>query len=265
MSGVGTGFDLSVTVYSPDGRLYQIEYANKAVESSGTVLGICCKDGVVLAVEKLIDSKLQEESTNTRIFNVDRHAGMCIAGWKPDSRPIVHKARNEAKEYIQQYGHRIPGKILNERLSSYVHFFTMYMDSRPLGITSLLATYDHIDNYQLFQIEPSGESWGYRACAVGKGRQAAKTELEKLNIDQLSVKDALKEAARIIYHVHDNTKDRPLELELSWISKDSNFEHRRVPKDLFDEAENYAKESTKKSTTTGGTTQRDEDEELTDV
>jgi len=263
---MGTGFDLSVTTYSTDGRLYQIEYANKAVESSGTSIGICCKDGVVLAVEKLIDSKLQEENTNTRIFNVDRHAGLSITGWKPDARPVVNKARSEARGYLDQFGHRIPGRVLSERLSASVHFQTLYMSNRPYGITTLLAAHDHIEGPQLYQIEPSGESWGYKACATGKGRQAAKSELEKLNFETLTVKEALKEAARIIYLVHDDTKDRPMELELSWISADTQFEHRKVAKDLYEEATQFAKDQTKK--TGGGSATASEamqdDEDLTE-
>lgn len=264
---MGTGYDLAVTIYSPDGRLYQIEYANKAVESSGTAVGICCKDGVVLAVEKLVDSKLQEEQSNTRIFNVDRNAGLSITGWKPDGRPIVNKARSEARGYLDQFGHRIPGRVLSERLSASVHFHTLYMSSRPLGITTLLAAYDFIDGPQLYQIDPSGESWGYKACATGKGRQGAKSELEKLNLDTLTVQEALKEAARIIYHVHDDSKDRQMELELSWICADTKFEHRKVTGELYDQVVQYAKDQTKKTGTpsaTGGAadSMNDDDEDL---
>lgn len=266
MSGMGTGYDLGVTTYSPDGRLYQIEYANKAVEASGTAIGICCKDGVVLAVEKLVDSKLQEEHTNTRIFNVDRNAGLSITGWKPDGRPIVNKARSEARGYIDQFGHRIPGRVLSERLSASVHFQTLYMSSRPYGITTLLAAHDHIDGPQLYQIDPSGESWGYKACATGKGRQAAKAELEKLNIDTLTVAEALKEASRIIYQVHDDTKDRQMELELSWISAETNFEHRKVTGDLYEQMVLNAKEQTKKTgnAPTGTSDMQDDDEDLSE-
>jgi 20S proteasome subunit alpha 7 len=76
MSSIGTGYDLSVTTYSPDGRLYQVEYAYKAVDLSGTCIGIQCKDGVVLGVENLIENKMTEEGTNRRIYTVDKHSGM---------------------------------------------------------------------------------------------------------------------------------------------------------------------------------------------
>jgi hypothetical protein len=76
MSSIGTGYDLSVTTFSPDGRVFQIEYATKAVDNSGTVVGIKCKDGVVLGVEKLIPSKMLLEGSNRRIHAVHKHAGM---------------------------------------------------------------------------------------------------------------------------------------------------------------------------------------------
>uniref|UniRef100_M1AAS8 Proteasome subunit alpha type n=1 Tax=Solanum tuberosum TaxID=4113 RepID=M1AAS8_SOLTU len=76
MSSIGTGYDLSVTTFSPDGRVFQIEYAGKAVDNSGTVVGIKCKDGIVLGVEKLIASKMMLPGSNRRIHSVHRHSGM---------------------------------------------------------------------------------------------------------------------------------------------------------------------------------------------
>jgi 20S proteasome subunit alpha 7 len=159
MSSIGTGYDLSVTTYSPDGRLFQIEYAGKAVENSGTAIGICCKDGVVLGVEKLVEMKMMEEGTNQRIYNVDRHVGVAIAGWKPDSRQIVNLARKECKEYQDFYGSKIPGHVLCERLSAHMHYFTMYWHLRPLGCSVLLGVYDEKGKPSLWMIEPSGKSW----------------------------------------------------------------------------------------------------------
>lgn len=247
MSSIGTGYDLSVTTYSPDGRLFQIEYAAKAVENSGTSIGICCQDGVVLGVEKLIESKMMEPGSNERIFNVARHAGMAVTGWKPDTRQIVNKGRSEAREYSNFYGSPIPGHLLCERLSSHVHTYTMYGYLRPFGATTLLATYDEMKGYNLWMIEPSGTSWGYHAAVVGKARQAAKTEIEKLDFTKITCREAVKEIARVIYSTHDNVKDKPFELELSWICEESKRQHQRVPRDVQEEAEQLAKSANKPS------------------
>ena len=122
-----TQYDLSASQFSPDGRVFQVEYAQKAVENSGyvdrdlsptactdcyysnsTVVALKGKDGVVLAVEKIVTSKLYEPGTNKRIFPIDRHISAAVAGLLADSRTIVERAREEASEYRVQYGMPIP-------------------------------------------------------------------------------------------------------------------------------------------------------------
>jgi len=90
-------------------------------------------------------------------------------------------------------------------------------------------------------IEPSGVSYGYFACAIGKGRQAARTELEKLKLHEITCREAVNEIARVIHSVHDEVKDKQFELELSWICDESKQVYQLVPKDIRDEAERLAK------------------------
>merc|ERR1712137_420783 len=112
MSSIGTGYDLSASQFSPDGRVFQVEYAQKAVENSGTSIALKGKDGVVFAVEKLVTSKLYENGANRRIFSVDTHIGMAVAGLLADSRQIFETARKEASNYRSEYGSNIPVKYL---------------------------------------------------------------------------------------------------------------------------------------------------------
>jgi len=111
MSSIGTGYDLSASQFSPDGRVFQVEYAQKAVENSGTAVALKGKDGVVFAVEKLVTSKLYETGANRRIFGVDTHIGMAVAGLLADSRQIFETARKEASDYRGEYGSNIPVKV----------------------------------------------------------------------------------------------------------------------------------------------------------
>ncbi|KAJ3327750.1 hypothetical protein HDU76_011191 [Blyttiomyces sp. JEL0837] len=242
MSSIGTGYDLSASTYSPDGRIFQVEYALKAVDNGGTAIGIRAKDGVVLAVEKLIQSKLLVPGSNRRIATADRHIGIATAGLLADSRQLVNHARDEARQYRDMHKTAIPGKIIAERVAQYVQAYTLYSSVRPFGVSTILATNDKTGP-GLYVIEPSGVYYGYFGCAVGKGRQVAKTEIEKLKLTQLSAREAIKEAARIIYTVHDDVKDKDFELELSWISDETGGRHEFVPKDLFDEAEAAARAS----------------------
>ncbi|KAJ2962339.1 hypothetical protein NQZ79_g2467 [Umbelopsis isabellina] len=244
MSGIGTGYDIYSSTYSPDGRIFQIEYANKAVENSGTAIGIRVKDGVVLAVEKLVQSKLIVAGSNRRIQSADLHIGIVSAGLQADGRYLVQSARDEASSWRDNYRQPISGKSIADRLGLFVQAHTLYSSVRPLGSGTIIATY--LDGEPtLHMIEPSGVYWGYRACAVGKGKSVAKTELEKLKLGELSVRDAVREAARIIHTAHDEAKDKEFELEMTWICEESKGKHVLVPKEITEEAERLAKESIK--------------------
>lgn len=240
MSTIGAGYDLSASQFSPDGRVFQVEYAQKAVENSGTVIGLRGKDCVVLAVEKLVTSKLYEPGSNRRIFNVDRHIGMAVSGLISDARQIVETARAECANYRSQYGTNIPLKYLNDRVSMFMHAYTLYSAVRPFGCSVILASYE-ADGPQMYMIDPSGVSYGYYGCAIGKAKQAAKTEIEKLTLKDKSSDELVKEAAKIIYQVHDELKDKDFELELSWVGINTKGLHERVSDAVFQEAEKSAK------------------------
>ncbi|EEF29537.1 proteasome subunit alpha type, putative [Ricinus communis] len=220
MSSIGTGYDLSVTTFSPDGRVFQIEYAAKAVDNSGTVIGIKCKDGIVMGVEKLIASKMMLPGSNRRIHAVHRHSGMV-------ERNCV-------------YGEPIPVKELADRVASYVHLCTLYWWLRPFGCGVILGGYDR-DGPQLYMVEPSGISYRYFGAAIGKGKQAAKTEIEKLKLSEMTCREGVIEVAKIIYKVHDEAKDKAFELEMSWICDESKRLHQKIPDDLLEEAKAAAR------------------------
>uniref|UniRef100_A0A0D9WI04 Proteasome subunit alpha type n=1 Tax=Leersia perrieri TaxID=77586 RepID=A0A0D9WI04_9ORYZ len=235
MSSIGTGYDLSVTTFSPDGRVFQVEYAGKAVDNSGTVVGIKCKDGIVLGVEKLVTSKMILKGSNRRLHSVHRHSGLAVAGLAADGRQIVSRAKSEAANYEKVYGEPMPVKELADRVASYVHLCTLYWWLRPFGCGVILGGYDR-DGPQLYMIEPSGLSYKYFGAALGKGRQAAKTEIEKLKLSELTCREGIVEVAKIIYGVHDEAKDKDFELELSWVCDESNRQHEKVPDDLVEQA-----------------------------
>ncbi|XP_032804288.1 proteasome subunit alpha type-3 [Petromyzon marinus] len=242
MSSIGTGYDLSASQFSPDGRVFQVEYAMKAVENSSTAVAVRCKDGVVFGVEKLVLSKLYEEGSNKRIFTVDKHVGMAVAGLLADARQLASTARDEAASFRANYGAKIPVKHLADRIAMYAHAYTLYSSVRPFGCSVVLAAYE-VDGPQMYMIDPSGVSYGYWGCAIGKAKQAAKTEIEKLQMKEMTCKELVKEVAKIIYIVHDEVKDKAFELELSWVGEVTNGKHELVPKDIKEEAEKYAKES----------------------
>ena len=141
MSSTGAGYDLSATTYSPDGRLFQVEYANKAVENSGTVIGLKCADGALLCVENIILSRMMLPTSNRFIYNVDKHLGLAIAGNTADGRQLANRAREEADNYRNQYGSDMPPYILADRISQFMHFYTLHGAVRPFGSSAVIIGY----------------------------------------------------------------------------------------------------------------------------
>ena len=247
MTSIGTGYDLSNSVFSPDGRNFQVEYAVKAVENGATSIGIKCKDGIVLAVEKLISSKLLVPKKNVKIQTIDRHIGCVYSGIIPDGRHLVNRGREEASSFKQLYGKSIPLPAFAERIGQYVAAHTLYNSVRPFGVTSIFGGVDE-DGPHLYMLEPSGTFWGYKGAATGKGRQAAKAELEKLLDkfpDGMSVREGIKQAAKVIYMAHEDNKETDFELEISWCSlEETSGLHKMVPAGLLEEAIEFAKQET---------------------
>ena len=232
MSGIGSGHDQSCDTFSPAGRVIQVEYAGKAVDNSSTALGICCKDGVVVAVEKILSSKMLEAGSNSRCHAVDLQAGVCIAGVLGDGKNIVDRAKSEAEFSRSLWKEPMTGSNMAERVAEYMHAHTSHWAYRPFGCSILLASYAD-DGPQLFLSDPSGTVAGYHGCAVGKAKTVAKTELEKLNFQELTCREAVKKAAEILYQVHDSVKDKLYEIEIAWVCDESKRRFKHVPAELI--------------------------------
>jgi 20S proteasome subunit alpha 7 len=242
MSSTGAGYDYSCGTFSPDGRIFQVEYAQKAVETSGTAIGIRCTDGIVMAVEKPMLSKMLVTGSNRRAFGIDIHAGIVLTGFPADGRQIVNRAREEASSFQSTFGHKIVPSVLANRIALFVHYYTTHGSLRPFGSTALLAAYDEdMQNHELYMIEPSGSCFRYFGCAAGKGANGAKTELEKLfsraGEQGISCEQAVRELAKIFYIIRDPTKDKPFELEMSWLCASTNWQYVAVPASLVAEAD----------------------------
>ncbi|EJW80318.1 hypothetical protein WUBG_08774 [Wuchereria bancrofti] len=141
MSSIGTGYDLAAATFSPDGRIFQVEYAQKAVDNGGTMIAIRGKDGVVTAADKLITSKLYVENANPRMANAGEYIGCAMAGIYPDCRALLDYAVSEALNYLKEYRAPIPIKKLANQLAEYVHVYTLGI-SRPFGASIFLTAWD---------------------------------------------------------------------------------------------------------------------------
>ncbi|CAH0477841.1 unnamed protein product [Peronospora belbahrii] len=245
IGNTGAGYDYSAGTFSPEGRIFQVEYAKKAVENSGTTIGIKCTDGIIMGVEKTLLSKMLVPGTHRRVYAIDRHVGLSMAGLVADGRQLVNRAREEALNYKKNYGCSIPPHLLAERMGQFVHYYTLYGSIRPFGTAIMLAGYDQDTNKSsLYIVEPSGVTYSYRGCALGKGQQSAKTEIEKHKLFDMTCREAMKYVAKILNTLHDEVR-HPFELELSWICEETKWQHHLVPDNLRDEVNEWAVQSIK--------------------
>jgi proteasome alpha subunit len=204
----GLGYDRAITIFSPDGRLFQVEYAIEAVRRGTTAIGVNCSDGVVLAVEKRV-LNLQDPTSVEKIFVIDEHVGAAIAGLTADARILVNQARIEAQVNRLTYDEIISIETLTKKICDLKQLYTQHAGVRPFGVSLLIAGSDD-DGSKLFMTDPSGAYWGFKAQAIGSGAQNVKELLEKeykddINLDQ-AVKLSLKALKQVIESDFDSNK-----------------------------------------------------------
>ena len=206
---MSSGYDTSCTTLSQEGRIYQLEYATKAIDNASTVLGIIFKDGVVLISEKIKQSRAIVSGSNHTVYSVAPHIGMAICGLLPDGRNIVARAKLEASDYLKNYGIPISGKILAERLAIYVHQFTCHWGARPFGCCVFISSYDTDKKYHLYMIENSGNFFEYYCTATGKGKQIVKATVEKdkFALREKTVNEGINEALKIVIKSYEGEKE----------------------------------------------------------
>ncbi|KAA8498323.1 Proteasome subunit alpha type-2-A [Porphyridium purpureum] len=183
-------YSFSLTTFSPSGKLVQIEYALNAVSAGATSLGIKAKNGVVVATEKRMPSSLMDDSTLQKISLITDNIGMVYSGMGPDSRVLVRKARKQAQAYFRVYHEQIPVSQLVREIASVMQEFTQSGGVRPFGVSLLVAGLDE-DGSHLYQVDPSGSYFAWKASAIGKNMVNAKTFLEKRYTDDMELEDAI--------------------------------------------------------------------------
>jgi proteasome alpha subunit len=184
------GYDRAITVFSPDGRLYQVEYAREAVKRGTTAVGIKAKDGVVLIVDKRVNSKLLEASSIEKIFKIDEHIGVASSGLVGDARALVDRARVECQINRVSYDEPIEVEALSKKLCDHMQSLTQYGGIRPYGTALLIAGVSD-GEVRLFETDPSGTLLEYKATGIGIGRPAAMKVFEEEYNPETEIKDAI--------------------------------------------------------------------------
>ncbi|MFX1368503.1 MAG: archaeal proteasome endopeptidase complex subunit alpha [Promethearchaeota archaeon] len=174
----GAGYDMSTSIFSPEGRIFAAEYAKKAVEQGATSIGILVEEGVVLLAEKKV-MPLQEPDSVEKVSKIDEHAGVATSGFMADARKLIQEARIKAQSYWLTYEEPVPAEALAEHICDLKAQYTQGGGIRPYGVAMIIGSVDHDSSPRLFVTDPVGTYWGFLAAVIGRGSAAAGQFLEK--------------------------------------------------------------------------------------
>ena len=183
------GYDMTPTMYSPDGRIYQVEYAIETVKRGAIAIGLQSKDGVIIAVEEK-SRDLQVEDITQKIFQVDDHIGIAAAGYIPDARILVDSARFFSQSNKLTYDESVEVEAVAKHLADQSHQFTQYSGVRPFGVALIIAGVDR-KGTRIFVTDPSGTYVPYAAVAIGGNSDEVTDYLEKNYKGEMSMDDAI--------------------------------------------------------------------------
>lgn len=232
-------YDRAITVFSPDGRLFQVEYAREAVKRGTTALGIVYNDGVLLAIDKKIVAKLKRGESIEKIFKIDQNIGAATSGLVADARYLVDYARTEAQQEKYVYDEAIDVETLTKRICDLKQRYTQLGGVRPFGAALLLIGVDKLGK-RLFETDPSGAVDEWYAAAIGGGKNEAEEVLLKDWKKGMSRTDAIKLALKALLQVGDKKISKET-IDVAYIEEKKKFT--KLPKDKL---ENYIKDLTEK-------------------
>ncbi len=184
------GYDRAITVFSPDGRLFQVEYAREAVKRGTTAVGVKAVDGVALLVDKRVTSKLLVAESIEKIFQIDDHMGAATSGLVADARALIDRARVEAQVNKVSYDEPIGVEVLSKKICDFKQTYTQYGGVRPFGTALLIAGVEDSEA-RLFETDPSGALLEYNATGIGAGRAEVMEVFEEKYSNDIKLDEAI--------------------------------------------------------------------------
>jgi len=212
------GYDMTPTMYSPDGRIYQVEYAIETVKRGTLAIGIKCADGVIVAVEEN-PRALQVSNITQKIFLVDKHIGVAAAGYIPDARVQVDNARFFSQSNKLTYDEPVEVETVAKHLADQCHQFTQYSGVRPYGVALIIAGVDQKGG-AIYVTDPSGTYVSYSAVAIGASSEEVTDFLEKNYKPEMTLEDGAALATAAI-NLKSEKKDGAKHIKMSWIKNDT--------------------------------------------
>lgn len=211
-------YDRAITVFSPDGRLFQVEYAMELVNRGATILGIRCQEGVILGAEETIEP-LEESEYSWKLFKIDDHVGAAIVGLSSDARILIDQARVNAQSHRLTYDEPIDAEVVTKRICDIKQLYTQHAGVRPFGVSIIFGGVDKTGS-RLLGTHPSGTYRGYKATAQGAGRDTAIAIMKEEHRDDMSLEDATKLAVKCLFKALE-ARQLPPRMKIAVISTDS--------------------------------------------
>jgi len=196
-------YDRGITIFSPDGRLYQVEYAREAVKRGTASIGVRTADGVVLAVDKRIRSPLMERTSVEKIHKADDHIGIASAGHVADARQLIDFARRQAQVNQLRYGEPIGVETLTKDVTDHIQQYTQVGGARPFGVALIIGGIEDGEP-RLYETDPSGTPYEWKALAVGADRGEIQDFLEENYEAEMDLDAGVGLALRALASVNDD-------------------------------------------------------------
>jgi proteasome alpha subunit len=199
-------YDRGITIFSPDGRLYQVEYAREAVKRGTASVGVRTADGVVLAADRHARSPLIERDSIEKIHEIDDHVGVASAGHVADARQLIDVARRQAQVNRLRYDEPASVESLTKEVTDYIQQYTQTGGARPFGVALLVGGIEDGEP-RLFETDPSGTPYEWQAVAIGGSREDIQTYLEDEYAEEMDLEGGVELALRALASVNDDGLD----------------------------------------------------------
>ncbi len=217
MSHQMMGYDRAITMFSPDGRLLQVEYAKKTVRQGSTAIGMVCSDGILLVTDKrIVDSLVVPESVE-KIFQIDDHIAAAASGILSDARVLIERAQLKAQQHRVTFDSPIDTVSIVKDICNIKQICTQSGGLRPFGVGILVAGIDD-GEAKLFVTDPTGIFFQYKAAAIGEGETEIEEVLHKQYKDSMTIEDGLKVCVKALNKVLDDNFDAE-RLDCAYITK----------------------------------------------
>jgi len=251
-------YDSRTTMFSPEGRLHQVEYAIQAISQAGSAVALVSKDGCVLCCEKRITSPLLDiRDSSEKMYMIDQHVACAVAGITSDANILLNHARLLSQRYTYAYQEPIPIETLLQQVCDLKQGYTQFGGLRPFGVSFLFAGFDVHHGFQLYQSDPSGNYGGWKAKAIGANHQAAQSILKTEYKEEASIEEQTLLAIKVLSKTMDTTTPTVNKIEIATITReDGEVKYRVMGKEelklKLKQAEVILKEEAKKDAGGGG-------------